>query len=178
MDICCARCGTTALPAGHEDARAFYQCEKCNRVWMVHLTAPASGHTAAPPARVLIVDDEESLVSLIEMWLEDEGYAVATATSGRQALESVAANDPDIVLLDLIIPPPNGFALCNVLLARPNPPQLIVMTGLTDPVRLHQVEVEGIFAILYKPLHQEGVLDAVSRARRHRWAARETHPAR
>jgi CheY-like chemotaxis protein len=177
MDIRCARCGTTALPAGHEDARAFYQCEKCNRVWMVHLTAATSGRTE-PPTRVLIVDDEHSLVSLVGMWLEDEGYAVATATSGRQALESIAANDPDIVLLDLIIPQPDGFRLCNVLLGRPHPPQVIVMTGLTDPVRLHEVEVAGIFGILYKPLTQESVLDVISRARRRRWATRETQPVR
>ena len=172
MDIRCARCGTTAVPAGHEDARAFYQCEKCNRVWMVHLSVATTGRADAP-TRVLIVDDEAPLVSLIEMWLEDEGYAVATATSGRQALESIAANDPDIVLLDLIIPPPDGFALCNLLLGRPNPPQIIVMTGLTDPVRLHQVESSGIFSILFKPLSQEPILDAVSRARRRRWNERK-----
>jgi len=177
MDIRCARCGTTAVPAGHEDARAFYQCEKCNRVWMVHLSVATTGRTEAR-TRVLIVDDESSLVSLTEMWLEDEGYAVATATSGRQALESIAANDPDIVLLDLIIPPPDGFALCNVLLARANPPQIIVMTGLTDPVRLHEVESSGICSILFKPLTQEAILDAVSRARRRRWNDREPHSAR
>jgi CheY-like chemotaxis protein len=177
MDIFCARCGTTALPAGHEDARAFFQCEKCNRVWMVHLSVATSGSTEAP-TRVLVVDDEPALVSLIEMWLEDEGYAVATATSGREALESIAANDPDIVLLDLIIPPPDGFALCDALLSRPKPPQVIVMTGLTDPVRLHDVESNGIFCILFKPLTQEPIVDAVSRARRRRWAARESNRSR
>jgi hypothetical protein len=87
MDIRCARCGVLAVPAGHEDARAFYQCEKCNRVWMVHLTAGTSGRSRVPPIRVLVVDDSDQLVSLIEMWLEDEGYDVVTATSGRQALE-------------------------------------------------------------------------------------------
>jgi CheY-like chemotaxis protein len=175
MDIRCARCGTTASPAGHEDARAFYQCEKCNRVWMVHLAAATTGRTEAHN-RVLVVDDEHSLVSLIAMWLEDDGYDVATATSGHQALESVAANDPDIVLLDLIIPQPDGFTLCNALLRRQDPPEVIVMTGLTDPVRLHEVEAAGIFGILFKPLTQEGVLDVVSRARRRRWESHQANP--
>lgn len=174
MDIHCARCGTIAEPAGHEDARAFYQCEKCNRVWMVHLTAGTSGRTDGPPTRVLVVDDSDGIVSLIEMWLETEGYAVATATSGRQAIESVGANDPDVVLLDLIIPPPDGFTLCHALLRRPKPPQVIVMTGVTDAGRLHEVENEGVFCVLHKPLTEEGVLDAVSRARRRRWTP---HPA-
>ena len=169
MDIRCARCGVSAVPAGHEDARAFYQCEKCNRVWMVHLTAGTSGRSHAPRVRVLVVDDSDQLVSLIEMWLEDEGYDVATATSGRQALESAAAFGPDIVLLDLVIPQPDGLAVCERLRRQPQPPVVIVMTGVMDPIRLLRVEECGVFLLLHKPLSQETVLDAVSRARRQRW---------
>src|SRR4051812_4860301 len=91
MDIRCARCGTNAVPAGHEDARAFYQCEKCNRVWVMHLAAAAatSARTSAPSMRVLVVDDADSLVSLIEMWLEDEGYDVLTPPlAGRRSRPS------------------------------------------------------------------------------------------
>jgi DNA-binding response OmpR family regulator len=169
MDIRCARCGTAAVPAGHEDARAFYQCEKCNRVWMVHLTAGTSGRSRVPPVRVLVVDDSDQLVSLIEMWLEDERYDVVTATSGRQALEAAAAHRPDIVLLDLVIPPPDGLAVCARLRSQQQPPVIILMTGVTDPARLYRVEETGAFLLLHKPLSQEMVLDAVSRARRQRW---------
>ena len=170
MDIRCARCGIPAVPAGHEDARAFYQCEKCNRVWMVHLTAGTSGRSRVPPVRVLVVDDSDQLVSLIDMWLEDEGYDVVTATSGRQALESAAAYRPDIVLLDLVIPQPDGLVVCERLRRQPQPPVVILMTGVMDPVRLQRVEDCGVFLLLHKPLSQDTVLDAVSRARRHRWA--------
>jgi CheY-like chemotaxis protein len=169
MDIRCARCGTVAVPAGHEDARAFYQCEKCNRVWMIHLTAGTSGRSRVPPVRVLVVDDSDQLVALIEMWLEDENYDVVTATSGRQALEAAAAHRPDIVLLDLVIPPPDGLAVCARLLSQPNPPLVILMTGVTDPIRLMRDEEAGVFLLLHKPLTQETLLDAVSRARRQRW---------
>lgn len=169
MDIRCARCHTMAVPAGHEDARAFYQCEKCNRVWMIHLTAATSGRTQSPQTRVLVVDDADMLVALIETWLEDEGYDVATATSGRQALEALDTHDPDIVLLDLILPPPDGFTLCDVMRRRECPPEIIVMTGLNDPLRIHEIEGPNLFALLHKPLTEETVLDAVSRARRYRW---------
>jgi CheY-like chemotaxis protein len=169
MDIRCPRCGNPAIPAGHEDARAFYQCEKCNRVWMVLLTAGTSGRTDGPRTRVLVVDDSDQLVGLVGMWLEDEGYGVVTATSGRAALESVAMNHPDIVLLDLIIPAPDGFVVGDTLLRLARPPEIIIMTGMSDPVRLRLAEDLGAFAILRKPLTQEGLLDAVSRARRHRW---------
>ena len=170
MDIRCARCGTMAVPAGHEDARAFYQCEKCNRVWMVHLTAGTSRPAQSPQTRVLVVDDADMLVTLIETWLEDEGYSVATATSGRQALESLETHDPDIVLLDLILPPPDGFVLCDIMRRRERPPAIIVMTGLNDPLRVHEIDGPNLFALLHKPLTQETVLDVVARARRQRWA--------
>ena len=170
MDVRCARCGTTAVPAGHEDARAFYQCEKCNRVWMMHLTAATAIRDRAPSTRVLVVDDANSLVSLIEMWLEDEGYDVATATSGRQALEAIRSQDFDIVLVDLILPPPDGLTVCREARQRPRGPEIIVMTGTSDPQRLHEAETSGIFMLLHKPLTQDMVLDAVSRARRHRWS--------
>ena len=169
MDIRCSRCGLPAVPAGHEDARAFYQCEKCNRVWMVHLTAGTTGRSQVPPVRVLVVDDSDQLVSLIEMWLEDEGYDVVTATSGRLALEAAAMYHPDIVLLDLVIPQPDGLAVAERLRCQPQAPVIILMTGVPDPVRLQRVAECGVFRLLHKPLAQETVLDAVSRARRHRW---------
>jgi CheY-like chemotaxis protein len=170
MDILCPRCGMTATPAGHEDARAFYRCEICNRVWMTHLTAGTSGRAVGPTAtRVLVVDDSDQLVDLIAAWLEDDGYQVATATTGTRAIAAVMAESPDIVLLDLILPPPDGFALCRTLGRLPRPPVVIVMTGMSDPVRLRQLDDCGLFALLHKPLNQESVLDAVSRARRQRW---------
>jgi CheY-like chemotaxis protein len=170
MDILCPRCRTPATPAGHEDARAFYQCEICNRVWMTHLTAGTSGWAkGAAPTRVLVVDDSDQLVELIGAWLEEEGYLVATATTGSRALAAVAAETPDVVLLDLILPPPDGFSLCSLLQRGPRPPVVIVMTGVSDPVRLRRVDGLGVFAILQKPLTEEAVLDAVSRARRRRW---------
>ena len=122
MDIRCARCGTTAVPAGHEDARAFYQCEKCNRVWMLHLTAAVATRDRAPSTRVLVVDDADSLVALIEMWLEDDGYDVVTATSGRQALEALRSQDFDILLVDLILPPPDGLTVAREARMRPRGP--------------------------------------------------------
>jgi len=170
MDILCPRCGTPAMPAGHEDARAFYRCEICNRVWMTHLTAGSSARNVGQaPTRVLVVDDSDQLVELIGAWLEDEGYQVATATTGTRAIAAVTAETPDIVLLDLILPPPDGFALCRTLARLPRPPIVIVMTGVSDAVRLRQLDEGRIFALLQKPLTQESVLDVVSRARRQRW---------
>jgi DNA-binding response OmpR family regulator len=169
MDILCPRCGTSASPAGHEDARAFFRCETCSRVWMTQLTTGTAGRMAGSSTRVLVVDDSDQLVALVGAWLEDEGYLVATATTGSRAIAAAAAETPDIVLLDLILPPPDGFTLCRTLQHGSQPPVVIVMTGLLDQVRLRQVDGLGVFAVLQKPLSQEGLLDVVSRAQRQRW---------
>jgi CheY-like chemotaxis protein/ribosomal protein S27AE len=170
MNMVCPRCGNAAVPAGHEDARAFFQCETCNRIWMVHLTAGTSGRTQTPRTRVLVVDDSDQLVGLVGMWLEDDGYDVVTATSGSQALDVASIHHPDVVVLDLIIPAPDGFAVCQALRRHARPPEIILMTGLSDPARLRKAEDLGVFALLHKPLSQDAVLDVVARARQRRWS--------
>jgi two-component system, OmpR family, KDP operon response regulator KdpE len=171
MDIVCSRCGTIATPAGHEDGRAFYRCEFCNRVWMMDLTSATNGRVegSATATRVLVVDDSDQLVELVGAWLEEEGYLVETATSGSRAIAAAAAAHPDIVLVDLIPPPPDGFVLCDLLQRGPRPPVVIVITGMTDALRLRRIDELGVFDVLPKPLTQPVVLDAVSRARRWRW---------
>jgi CheY-like chemotaxis protein len=160
-----------ATPAGHEDARVFFRCEICNRVWMTYLTGATGRDVGAAPTRVLVVDDSDQLVELVGAWLEDEGYLVTTATTGARAIAAVEAEPPDVVLLDLILPPPDGFVLCETLRRGPRPPAIIVMTGITDVTRLRQIDGLGVFAVLHKPLTQETVLDSVSRARRRGWQA-------
>src|SRR5262249_5370353 len=128
MKIRCPRCGNLAAPAGHEDARAFYQCEKCDRVWMTFLNTSVV-ETATPTAKVLVVDDSDALLGLIGAWLQDEGYILFTATSGRQALDIARSHDPDVVLLDVVIPPPDGCTVCESLQLLERPPEIILMTG-------------------------------------------------
>jgi CheY-like chemotaxis protein len=163
-DILCPRCGILTTPAGHEDARAFYQCETCNRVWMTSIGSGTLAGGARAASRVLVVDDSDQLVGLVAAWLEDAGYLVSTATTGRVAMAAAVAERPDLVLLDLILPPPDGFALCRMLQAASVRPAVVVMTGIADPVRLRQLDGLGVFAILQKPLTQQVVLDAVGRA--------------
>jgi CheY-like chemotaxis protein len=164
MDRRCPRCGATATLAGHEDARAYFQCSRCARVWAEALSAPAEPDTQSSrngATRVLVVDDAEELVGLIAMWLGSEGYAVCTAGTGDQAIEAASIHHPDIVLLDLIIPPPDGFAVCEAL-RHPFPPEIILMTGLSDPEHLRRAVALGVVAVLRKPLTREGVLDIVA----------------
>lgn len=164
MDIRCPRCGAAASPAGHEDARAYYQCPNCNRVWATWLTSVPTAPRAATKRgsiRILVVDDSDQMVGLICAWLEDEGYEVVTAGSGREALDAAAVYSPDIVLLDLILPPPDGFEVCEAL-RTPTPPQVILITGLSDPDHLRRALELGVVALLRKPLTREALLDTVA----------------
>lgn len=166
MDMHCPRCGETTEPAGHEDARAFYECRNCNRVWTAALTGFAGRedtHEARERLRVLVVDDSDDLLRLIAFWLEDEGYVVVTAGSGRQALDAATVYFPDIVLLDLILPPPDGFHVCEAL-KHHLAPYVILMTGLSDPEHLQRAAQLGVVGLLRKPLTREAVVHAVDAA--------------
>jgi DNA-binding response OmpR family regulator len=158
----CPRCGGEAVFAGYEDARTFYQCENCKRVWTTIVTAPSA---ASPPlVRVLVVDDSDLLVALVASWLEDAGYAVLTATTGRQALDIAALHHPEVLLLDLIMPPPDGFEVCAKLRSLPHTPEIILMTGISDPDHLYRAMDLCAATLLRKPFEAASVVSAVSSA--------------
>ena len=165
----CPRCSGDVVFAGYEDTRTFHQCEKCKRVWTTMVAAHQEG--SPEPVRVLVADDSDLLVGIVATWLEDEGYAVVTATTGRQALDSAAAHHPDVVLLDLIMPPPDGFEVCAKLAHLPQPPEVILMTGVSDARHLGRAMDLCAPPLLRKPLEAESVVAAVrSAARRRRFA--------
>ena len=59
--------------------------------------------------RVLVVDDDDAIRNVVAQTLEFEGYEVTTATNGRQALDAVRANQPDAVVIDLMMPVMSGW---------------------------------------------------------------------
>ena len=67
------------------------------------------------PARILVVDDEPSLVDLVRSYLEAEGYVVFDAYDGPSALEVAAREQPDVVVLDIMMPGLDGFEVCRRL---------------------------------------------------------------
>ena len=66
-------------------------------------------------SKILIVDDEPFNVDYLEQELEDLGYETATATNGQEALDCVAAEPPDLILLDVMMPVMDGFTACRIL---------------------------------------------------------------
>ena len=63
--------------------------------------------------KILVVDDERKILSLVRAYLEREGYRVTEATDGRQALESFQRETPDLIVLDLMLPEVEGLEVCR-----------------------------------------------------------------
>ena len=68
-----------------------------------------------PPETILVVDDEDEIVQFVQDALEDEGYTVWTAFDGRTAVKEARLRNPDLVILDIMLPGCDGFAVCKEL---------------------------------------------------------------
>ncbi|HEX9755769.1 MAG TPA: sigma-54 dependent transcriptional regulator [Gemmatimonadales bacterium] len=116
-------------------------------------------------ARILIVDDEANIRRMVGALLRAEGFEVAEAGGGNQALLSLDEARPDLVLLDLIMPPgPSGLEALERLKEREPGLPVIMMSGkaqLNDAVRAIKL---GAFQFLEKPLTPEAVLVTIKSA--------------
>jgi len=68
---------------------------------------------------LLVVEDEESILELLDYNLSKEGYEVSEVTSGEEAIEAARASSPDLILLDLMLPGLDGFDVCRILKGDP-----------------------------------------------------------
>lgn len=107
-------------------------------------------------ARILVVDDEAANVRLLEDLLQREGFrqVIATTDPGR-VMGLVAAFEPDLILLDLMMPAPDGYALLEQLARRTDPGRFLPVIVLTaDPSRSARHRALGMGAkdFLTKPL--------------------------
>jgi len=82
-----------------------------------------------PPPRILLIDDEEVVLDSCAAILEGSEYVVATARSGAEGLEQVAAFDPDLVFLDLKMPGMSGMEVLEALRALDPTIVCVVFTG-------------------------------------------------
>jgi DNA-binding response OmpR family regulator len=87
--------------------------------------------------RILVVDDDRSLVHIVEEVLRYEGYTVLTAFDGLEALRRVRLEPPDLIIMDLVMPKMNGYEVCRVLQASPAtagiPILMLTGQGQVDP---------------------------------------------
>ena len=80
---------------------------------------------------VLVVEDDKNIADLLELYLQKEGYDVAVAADGGQGLEKFHSLQPDLVLLDVMMPVMDGYALCRAIRAESQTP-VIMLTAKTE----------------------------------------------
>ncbi len=83
--------------------------------------------------KILIIEDEESIWSLVKSYLEREGYQVEVATDGKRGLEMARQHHPDLIVLDLMLPGMDGLEICRILRAE-SPVYILMLTARTDEI--------------------------------------------
>ena len=84
-------------------------------------------------AKILVVDDEASIVTMLAYNLKKEGYDVVTAEDGEVALEKIESENPDLLLLDIMMPKMDGYEVCRKIREKSNVP-IIMLTARADEV--------------------------------------------
>ena len=116
--------------------------------------------SGARPRPILVVDDDETILSSVEFILLDEGYSVSVAANGREALERAADDPPCLVLLDMRMPVMDGWAFASAYRSQPGPhAPIVVMTAAHDSrSRAAEIGADGYVA---KPFDVDSLLAAV-----------------
>ena len=113
----------------------------------------------AHETNVLIVDDDKGIRFTLEGIIDDEGYMVRGAEDGYQAIELVKEIDFQWIFMDIRMPGINGVeTYLEIKKISPNS-MVVMMTGFSVEELVTQALEEGVFAVLYKPLPVEQVLD-------------------
>lgn len=111
-------------------------------------------------ARIVVVDDEPSIVEAVSWVLEEEGYDVSMARNGREGLDRIRAVHPDVIITDLMMPVMDGFALCRAV-REDDATRSIPIVVMTAAVHLVEREHDLYTALLPKPFDLDGVLGVV-----------------
>ncbi len=118
------------------------------------------------PTRVLVVEDEDAPRESLSMELHEAGFVVAQAADGEQGLEEVLEFEPDVVVLDLMLPRLNGFDMARTARAlerRENrrPMAIVAVTALSsEPLRMEALAA-GCDTLLSKPIRAKQVVEQV-----------------
>lgn len=86
------------------------------------------------PELILLVDDEPSIIQLAQLYLEREGFRIASVGDGQSALEAVASLRPALVVLDVMLPQMDGFEVCRRLRAQDDPVAILMLTARDDDI--------------------------------------------
>jgi len=113
--------------------------------------------------KILIVDDEPNIVISLEFLMKKEGFEVAVANDGDEALAKVASFNPDLILLDVMMPKKSGFEVCEALRADPNRTglQIVMLTAKGRDTEVAKGIALGADAYVTKPFSTKDLVAKV-----------------
>lgn len=114
-------------------------------------------------AKILLVDDNLQNLELIQAYLEGIPVEISTAVDGVEAIESIEANKPDLVLLDVMMPRMSGFEVCQKLKSNPDTRDIVVImvTALHEVADYERAVESGTDDFLSKPVNKLELLTRV-----------------
>ncbi len=109
--------------------------------------------------KILLVDDEEGLALLLSFMLQKDGYEVAVANDGEQAIEKLKTFEPDVIVSDVVMPNLDGIEMFKQIRANPKTANIpvIFISGFQDQQVLERARKIGVFGILHKPVDVEHI---------------------
>ncbi len=115
--------------------------------------------------KILIVEDEESLLKLESILLTTKGYLVQGATTGLAALEAIASETPDLILLDIMLPELDGFEVCKQVKKNPQTRHIpiIFLSAKKTPEDLARSKEVGGDQYITKPFKSARVMEAIEK---------------
>lgn len=107
-------------------------------------------------SRVLIADDNEQNRELLDAYLADEEYEILMANDGQETIEVVDAQQPDLILLDIMMPRMSGYEVCEQLKADPEKRSIpvLMVTALNEMGDIEKAVKSGCDDFLTKPVNQ------------------------
>jgi len=105
------------------------------------------------PKTILVIDDEKRLVALLQSYLQQEGYRVATAHNGKEGLSAARKENPDLIILDVMMPEMNGYEFMGAHRAERDTPIIMLTAKVEDEDKIIGLELgaDDYMAKPFKP---------------------------
>ncbi len=116
------------------------------------------------PQRILIVDDDPDIIESVRYALENNGHEVLVARDGNQGLAMAEREDPDLIILDMMMPKRSGFLVMEKLRRSSRQPHKIIMITANEGNR-HKAYAEmlGVDDYIRKPFNMDQLLESVAK---------------
>lgn len=115
------------------------------------------------PKTILLIDDDFEIVSSMRAVLENKGFRIVTASDGNAGLSAAERENPDLIVVDMMMPKKSGFLVIEKIKRSPSAPPIIMITANEGSRHRAYAELLGVDAYLRKPFAMEKLVEEVHR---------------